>query len=83
MLIYVNEETIMPVLERYCITDLQDEVRALVERGSVDRQQRIYDLKKYFDDRQWQEIEYLLDTYDYVLRGHVIDLIGNECWTND
>jgi Domain of unknown function (DUF4327) len=73
----------MLVIDRYCITDFQDEVRALVARGSVDRQQRIYELKKYFDDRQWQDVEHLLDTYDYVLRGHVIDLIGDESWTND
>jgi Domain of unknown function (DUF4327) len=71
------------VLERYCFSDLQDEVRALVARGSVDRQQRIYELKRFFGDRQWQEIEHLVDEYDYVLRGRVIDLIGEESWTND
>lgn len=73
----------MPVIERYCITDFQDEVRALVARGLVDRQQRIYELKKYFGDYQWQDVERLLDTYDYVLRGHVIDLISKESWLND
>jgi Domain of unknown function (DUF4327) len=73
----------MPVIERYCITDFKDEVRALVARGSIDRQQRIYELKKYFDDRQWQDVERILDTYDYVLRGHVIDLISEESWLND
>ncbi|WP_310488655.1 DUF4327 family protein [Chamaesiphon sp. VAR_69_metabat_338] len=73
----------MAVLERYCLSDLQDEVRALVARGSVDRQQRIYELKKFFGDRQWQEIEHLVNEYDYVLRGRVIDLIGEESWTND
>jgi hypothetical protein len=73
----------MPVIERYCITDFQDEVRALVARGLVDRQQRIYELKKYFGDRQWQNVEEILDTNDYVLRGHVIDLVGKEFWTND
>ena len=73
----------MLVLERYCITDFQDEVRALVARGAIDRQQRIYELKTHFDDRQWQEVERLLNTYDYVLRGHVIDLIGEESWSSD
>jgi Domain of unknown function (DUF4327) len=71
------------VLERYCLSDLQDEVRALVARGSVDRQQRIYELKRFFGDRQWPEIEHLVNEYDYVLRGRVIDLIGEESWTND
>jgi Domain of unknown function (DUF4327) len=73
----------MPVIERYCITDFQDEVRALVARGLVERQQRIYELKKYFGDRQWQNVEEILNTNDYVLRGHVIDLVGKESWTND
>lgn len=73
----------MAVLERYCITDFQDEVRALVARGSLDRQQRIYELKQYFGDRQWTEIEHLLNEYDYVQRGRIIDLVGAESWEND
>jgi Domain of unknown function (DUF4327) len=71
------------VLKRYCLSDLQDEVRALVARGSVDRQQRISELKRFFGDWQWQEIEHLVYEYDYVLRGRVIDLIGAESWLND
>lgn len=73
----------MAVLHRYSITDFKDEVRALVARGSIDRQQRIYELKKYFGDRQWQEVERLLETDDYVLRGRIIDLVSAESWTND
>jgi Domain of unknown function (DUF4327) len=73
----------MFVLERYCISDFQDEVRALVERGSVDRQERIYELKRFFNDRQWREIEHIVNEYDYLLRGRIIDLIGAESWTND
>jgi Domain of unknown function (DUF4327) len=73
----------MAVLERYCITDFQDEVRALVARGSIDRQQRIYELKRFFDDRQWSEVEHVLNEYDYLLRGRIIDLVGAESWTND
>jgi hypothetical protein len=70
-------------LERFCLNDLKDDVRALVARGSVGRQQRIYELKRFFGDRQWQEIEHLVNEYDYVLRGRIIDLIGAESWTND
>ena len=73
----------MVTLERYCISDFQDEVRALIARGSVDRQQRIYELKKYFGDRQWQEVERLLAIDDYVLRGRIIDLVSAESWEND
>ena len=73
----------MVTLERYCINDFQDEIRALVARGSVDRQQRIYELHRFFGDRQWQDVEHLLNTYDYVLRGRIIDLVGAESWEND
>jgi Domain of unknown function (DUF4327) len=73
----------MPITRQYSITDFQDEVRALVARGLVGRQQCIYELRKYFGDRRWQTVEELLDTYDYVLRGHVIDLVGKESWMND
>lgn len=74
---------IMGLTDQYSITDFQDEVRALVDRGSVGRQHRIYDLKKYFCDRQWQNVGQLLEQHDYVLRGYIIDLIGQESWLND
>jgi Domain of unknown function (DUF4327) len=73
----------MLITHEYAIADIQDEVRALVDRGLVGRQQRIYELKKYFGDRKWQNIEQLLDRNDYVLRGHIVDLIGKESWMND
>ena len=73
----------MRTIHQYSITDLRDEVRDLIARGSVGRQQRIYELRKYFGDRQWQNVERLLEEYDYLLRGHIIDLVGKESWTND
>jgi hypothetical protein len=73
----------MRTIHQYSITEFQDEVRALVARGSVGRQQRIYELRKHFDDREWQNVERLLEEYDYLLRGHIIDLVGKESWTND
>ena len=73
----------MAVIERYCISDFQDEVRTLIARGAVDRQQRIYELKQFFGARQWQEVEHLVEAYDYVLRGRIIDLVGAEAWESD
>lgn len=73
----------MSIAHRYSIADIRDEVRALVARGSVNRQQHIYELSKYFGDREWQDIEQLLDSYDYVMRGRIIDLVGKESWIND
>jgi Domain of unknown function (DUF4327) len=74
----------MPVTyQQYCITDFQDEVRALVARGSVSRQQRIYELRPYFSDHEWQNVKQLLAEEDYLLRDPVIDSIGKESWLND
>jgi hypothetical protein len=73
----------MPVLHQYCITDFQDEVRALVARRTVDRQQTIYELRSHFDDLQWQDIERLLNLHDYLLRDRIVDLVGQESWLND
>jgi hypothetical protein len=74
---------IMPTLQKYSIVDIQDEVRALVARGSVGRQHRIYELSKYFDDRQWHDVERLLEENDFLLRDRVIELAGKEAWISD
>jgi hypothetical protein len=73
----------MLAIEKYSIVDVQDEVHALVDRGSVSRQQRIYELRGYFGDRQWQSLEQLLNLNDYLLKDYVIDLVGHESWSND
>lgn len=73
----------MATVQQRSIRDVQDDVRALVERGSISRQHRIYELCRYFSDRDWPKIEQLLEDHDYLLRDHVIDLIGKESWLND
>jgi hypothetical protein len=73
----------MFVIQEYSIADFQDEVRALVARGSVGRQQRIYELRRYFGDRAWQNFEHLLNLNDYLLKDYITDLVGHESWVND
>jgi Domain of unknown function (DUF4327) len=73
----------MLVIERYSLADFQDEVRALVARGVLVRQQRIYELRGYFDDRAWQSVEQLLSLHEYLLKDYITDLVGKECWNND
>jgi hypothetical protein len=73
----------MPIVRQYSITDIQDKVRALITKGSVGRQQRIYELSKYFNDREWPKVERLLELNDYLLRDRVIDLVGKESWVSD
>jgi hypothetical protein len=73
----------MITTQRYSIAEVQDEVRALVARGSVGRQQRIYELSKHFGDRQWHNVEQLLVANNFLLRDRVIELAGKESWIND
>ncbi len=68
---------------QYSICSIQDEVRALVTKGSVGRQNQIYSLSRYFSDREWQQVGQVLETNDYLLRDCVVDLIGKEAWLND
>jgi Domain of unknown function (DUF4327) len=73
----------MPTITLRSIADIQDEVRALVAKGSVGRQQRIYELSKHFDDRQWRNVEQQLTANNFLLRDRVIELTGKESWVND
>jgi Domain of unknown function (DUF4327) len=73
----------MPVLQKYSIADFQDEVRALVARGSVGRQQRIYELRRHFGDSAWYDFEQLLNLHEYLLKDYVTDLVGHESWVSD
>lgn len=68
---------------QYSICSIQDEVRALVTKGSVGRQHQIYSLSRHFSDREWQQVGQVLETNDYLLRDCVVDLIGQEAWMND
>lgn len=67
----------------FSISMVQDEVRALVNQGIVDRHQRIYTLCKYFPSRDWLMIEQILESDDYLLRDYINDLLGREDWLND
>jgi hypothetical protein len=73
----------MLVIEKYSIADVRDEVCALVARGSLSRQQRIYELRGYFGDRQWHNVEQLLNSNDYLLKDYITDLVGQESWSSD
>ena len=68
---------------QFSISMIQDEVRALVNQGRVDRYQRLYTLCKHFPLRDWLQIEHVLEANDYLLRDCVCDLMGREAWSND
>lgn len=68
---------------QYSLTMIQDEVRQLVEKGVVNRQQPIYTLCKYISAREWVCIECELERCDFLLRDRIGDLMGRESWDND
>jgi len=70
-------------LRQMSLNEIRDEVRAMVARGSISRQQRVYELSKFFSDREWPKVEQLLESNEYLLKDYVIDLVGNESWLND
>ena len=76
---------ILPTLTpKFCSIDMiRDEVRQLVETGSISRRQPIYSLCRYIPAREWVDVEHELERYSYLLRDRVGDLIGSEKWDND
>jgi len=67
----------------YSLEMIQDEVRHLVQKGSVSRQQPIYTLCQYIPAREWVCVECELERADYLLRDRIGELIGTENWDND
>ena len=68
---------------QYSMSAFQDEVRALVTKGYIGRQSKIYALSQHFNDREWRQIERVLVHHEYLLRDYVCDLIGHESWASD
>jgi hypothetical protein len=67
----------------YSINLIKDEVRQLVEKGTVSRHQPIYVLCQYIPPREWVCVECELERCDYLLRDQIGDLIASESWDND
>lgn len=67
----------------YTIDFIQDEIRALLERGSISRHQPIYSLANHIPPREWLSVEKQLEEKDFLLRDRIGDLIGSEHWDND
>ena len=67
----------------YTIDIIKDEIKALVEKGSISRQQPIYSLAKYIPAREWLRVEQELEKEDYLLRDPIADLLDRERWDND
>lgn len=72
-----------PLVNHYTIDMIKDEVRHLVESGTVSRNQPIYVLCQYIPAREWVCVECELERCDYLLRDNIADLIPCEHWEND
>jgi hypothetical protein len=62
---------------------IKDEVRQLLERGIISRNQPLYVLCEYLPAREWLGIECELERCDYLLRDRVGDLLSTEEWDSD
>ncbi len=69
--------------KRYSIVAIREEAVNLVQIGAIalDRPLRI--LFEYLPAQQWNVIEHELERHDYLLRDHIIDLVGKISWESD
>jgi hypothetical protein len=67
----------------YSIGAIRDEVRHLVENGSLKRQQPIHALCRFYPDREWDQIEQELEMNQFLLRDRICDLVSQEAWSSD
>ncbi|MGC9524339.1 MAG: DUF4327 family protein [Limnospira sp.] len=68
---------------QYSLDVIKDEVRDLINKGAIGRQQPIYTLCQYIPAREWAYVECELEACNFLLRDRVGDLIGSEKWEND
>ncbi|BAQ63736.1 DUF4327 family protein [Geminocystis sp. NIES-3709] len=76
-------KTLEKTAQDYSIEMIKDEVRHLVDKGTVSRHQPIYILCQYIPAREWVCVECELEKCDYLLRDQIGDLIACENWDND
>ncbi len=69
--------------QRYSIGTIREEAINLVQNGAIALNQPLRILFEYLPARQWNLIECELERYDYLLRDHVIDLVGAISWESD
>lgn len=68
---------------QYSLDLVQDEVRDLLHKGLISRQQPIYILCQYIPAREWAHVECELERCGFLLRDRIGDLVSHEAWDND
>ena len=72
-----------PSVKRYSITIIREEAINLIQAGVVDLNQPLRYLLEYLPAEQWNLVECELELHDYLLRDHIIDLVGKQEWESD
>jgi Domain of unknown function (DUF4327) len=73
----------MDTAVKYDLEVIKQEARCLVNSGKLKRNQPIYALCKYIPGRDWICVELELEKNNFLLRDKIIDLLGNEEWSED
>lgn len=60
-----------------------DEVRALLDKGAINRLQPLYTLANYIPSREWLAVEMELEDNGYLLRHRIGDILTKQKWDND
>jgi uncharacterized protein YqgQ len=79
----MSAQTLAAPSIHYSIDMIKDEVRHLVDKGTVSRHQPIYVLCQFIPAREWVCVECELERCDYLLRDQIGDLVSSETWEND
>ncbi len=67
----------------YNFDSIVDEVKALLDKGSVNLSQPIYVLANYIPAREWFAVEMELEEKGYLLRDKIRDILATQRWDND
>lgn len=60
-----------------------DEVRALLDNGTVTPLQPLYILANYIPAREWLAVEMELEEQGYLLRNRIGEILAKQKWDND
>ncbi len=68
---------------QYSLDAIKEEVRQLIEQGVIRRTQPIQVLSEHMAAREWHQIEFVLESSEYLQRDAIGDLVAYENWDND
>ena len=67
----------------YRLSMLRDEAQELVYRRLLTRQHPIAAIRQHLPEREWQQIEQLLEQHELLPREPIMTLFSQEEWSED